>query len=94
MVVCVHVALILRLKLILWDNLCWYSQVPSGKYKIRSWKKKEFEDLEDLFVSFRLYFIICNRWIQLMYFYHILFDSIDIYMVLIVKKVVIAGVSS
>jgi hypothetical protein len=30
------------------------------KYKIMSWKKKEFEDLEDLLVSFRLYFIIAE----------------------------------
>jgi hypothetical protein len=38
----------------------WFGsiQVPSGKYKIMSWKKKEFEDLQDLVVSFRLYFII------------------------------------
>jgi hypothetical protein len=50
----------------LWDNLRWYFQVygsvlssaTSRKYKIVSWKNKEFEDLEDLLVSFRLYFII------------------------------------
>jgi hypothetical protein len=28
------------------------------KYKIVTWKKKEFKDLEDLLVSFRLYFVI------------------------------------
>ena len=27
------------------------------KYKLVSWKKEEFEDLEDLLVSFRLYFV-------------------------------------
>jgi hypothetical protein len=32
--------------------------LPSEKYKIVSWKKREFEDLEDLLVSFRLYFVI------------------------------------
>jgi hypothetical protein len=26
-----------------------------------SWKKKEFEDLKDLFISFRLYFIIAGE---------------------------------
>ena len=35
-----------------------YLWLPSEKYKIVSWKKKEFEDLEDLLVSFRLYFVI------------------------------------
>jgi hypothetical protein len=32
----------------------WFSfiRLPSGKYKIMSWKKKEFEDLKDL-----LYFL-------------------------------------
>jgi hypothetical protein len=35
-----------------------YLRLPSGKYKIVSWKKKEFEDLEDVLVSSRLYFII------------------------------------
>jgi hypothetical protein len=30
----------------------WFGsiQLPSGKYKIMSWKKKEFEDLKDLVV--------------------------------------------
>jgi hypothetical protein len=35
-----------------------YLGLPSEKYKIVSWKKKEFEDLEDLLVSSRLYFVI------------------------------------
>jgi hypothetical protein len=34
-----------------------FIRLPSEKYKIMLWKKKEFEDLEDLLVSFRLYFI-------------------------------------
>jgi hypothetical protein len=37
----------------LWFGI--YLGLPSEKYKIVSWKKKEFEDLEDLLVSFRLY---------------------------------------
>jgi hypothetical protein len=40
----------------------WFGfiQLPSKKYKIMSLKKKEFEDLEDLLVSFRLYFVIAG----------------------------------
>jgi hypothetical protein len=41
----------------LWFGSIW---LPSRKYKIMSWKKKEFEDLEDLIVSFRLYFVIAE----------------------------------
>jgi hypothetical protein len=40
----------------LWFGI--YLGLPSEKYKIVSWKKKKFEDLEDLLVSFRLYFVI------------------------------------
>jgi hypothetical protein len=29
-----------------------FTRLPSEKYKIMLWKKKEFEDLEDLLVSF------------------------------------------
>jgi hypothetical protein len=35
-----------------------YFWLPSDKYKIVSLKKKEFEDLEDLVVSFRFCFVI------------------------------------
>jgi hypothetical protein len=45
----VHVALA-------WSGI--YPGPPLEKYKIVSWKKKEFEDVEDLLVSFRLYFVI------------------------------------
>jgi hypothetical protein len=40
----------------------WFDSIrlPSGKYKIMLWKKKEFEDLEDLVVYFRLYFVIAR----------------------------------
>jgi hypothetical protein len=47
-----------------------------------SWKKKEFEDLEDLVVSFRLYFVIA----QLRYLYHVLFTLINIYDIDCLKK--------
>jgi hypothetical protein len=40
----------------LWFGI--YLGLSSEKYKIVSWKKKEFEDLKDLLVSFRLYFVI------------------------------------
>jgi hypothetical protein len=40
---------------LLFDIYLW---LPSEKYKIMSWKKKEFEDLKDSLVSFILYFII------------------------------------
>jgi hypothetical protein len=35
-----------------------YLWMPSEEYKIMFWKKKEIEDLEDLLLSFRLYFVI------------------------------------
>jgi hypothetical protein len=40
-----------------WYGFIW---LPSRKYKIMSWKKKEFEDLEDLLISFRLHFVIAS----------------------------------
>jgi hypothetical protein len=38
----------------------WFGflQLPSKIYKIVLWKKKEYEDLKDLLVSFRRYFVI------------------------------------
>jgi hypothetical protein len=41
----------------LWFGFIW---LPSKKYKIISWKKKEFEDLKILLDSFILYFIIAR----------------------------------
>jgi hypothetical protein len=38
----------------LWFDI--YLCMPSKKYKIVSLKKKQFEDLKDLLVYFRLYF--------------------------------------
>jgi hypothetical protein len=40
----------------LWFGI--YLGLPLEKYKIVSCKNKEFEDLGDLLVSFRLYFVI------------------------------------
>jgi hypothetical protein len=34
--------------------------LPFEKYKIISWKKKEFEDLKNLRISFRLHFVIAG----------------------------------
>jgi hypothetical protein len=52
----------------LWFDI--YLGLSSEKYKIISWKKKEFENLKDLLVSFRLYFIIVkdSSCISTMYF--------------------------
>jgi hypothetical protein len=38
----------------------WFGflRLPLEIYKIVSWKKKEYEDLKDLLVSFRRYFVI------------------------------------
>jgi hypothetical protein len=46
--------------------------MPSEKYKIMSWKKKEFEDLEDLLVSFRLYFVIAGDSLYISTMYYLL----------------------
>jgi hypothetical protein len=43
----------------LWFGI--YLGLPSEKYKIVSWRKKEFEELEDLLVSFGLYFVIIKE---------------------------------
>jgi hypothetical protein len=37
-----------------------------------SWKKKEFEDLEDLVVSFRLYFVIAEESLCISTMYYLL----------------------
>ena len=59
MVVCVHLALALRLKIKImgapssvFTGICVdiyvTSRLHSEKYKIVSWKKKEFEDIEEI----------------------------------------------
>jgi hypothetical protein len=50
----------------------WFGfiRLPSEKYKIMLWKKKEFEDLKYLLISFRLYFVIArdSLYISIMYY--------------------------
>jgi hypothetical protein len=52
----------------LWFGI--YLRLPSKKYKIVSWKKNAFEDLEDLLVYFRHYFVIVkySSYISTMYY--------------------------
>jgi hypothetical protein len=52
----------------------WFGfiRLPSEKYKIMSWKKKEFEDLEHLLVSFRVYFIIARDSLCISTMYYLL----------------------
>jgi hypothetical protein len=57
----------------LWFGI--YLGLPSQKYKIVLWKKKEFEDLKDLLVYFRLYFVIDK---DSLYLYYVLFVTINI----------------
>jgi hypothetical protein len=66
----------------------WFGfiRLSSEKYKIMSWNKKKFEDLEDLLVSFRLYFVIAGDSFCISIIYYLL---LQIYMVLIVKKSVL-----
>jgi hypothetical protein len=42
----------------LWFDDVLFMWLPSEKYKIASWKKKGFEDLDDLLVSFILCLVI------------------------------------
>jgi hypothetical protein len=52
----------------------WFSfiQLPSEKYKIMLWKKKEFENLEDLLIYFRLYFVIAGDALYISTMYYLL----------------------
>jgi hypothetical protein len=52
----------------LWFGICF--RLPSEKYKIESWKKKECEYLNDLLVYFIIYFVIVgvNSCISTMYY--------------------------
>jgi hypothetical protein len=52
----------------------WFGSIrlPSEKYKIMSLKKKDFEDLEDLVVSFRLYFVIAGDSLCISTMYYLL----------------------
>jgi hypothetical protein len=37
-----------------------FMRLPLEKYKIASWKKNNFEDLDDLLVFFRLWFVVAE----------------------------------
>jgi hypothetical protein len=52
----------------------WFTfiRLPSEKYKIMLWKKKEFKDLKDLLISFRLYFIITGDSLCISTIYYLL----------------------
>jgi hypothetical protein len=52
----------------------WFSfiRLPSEKYKIMSWKKKEFEDLKKLVISFKLYFVIAENSLCISTMYYLL----------------------
>ena len=45
---------------------------PLENYKMVSWKKKEFEDLEDLLVSFKIYFVIAEDSLCIFTIYYLL----------------------
>ena len=45
---------------------------PLENYKMVSWRKKEFEDLEDLLVSFKLYFVIAEDSLCIFTMYYLL----------------------
>jgi hypothetical protein len=51
-------------------------RLPSEKYKIVSWKKKDFKDHDDLLVSSDFILQLLKK---LMYLYHVLFAMINIY---------------
>jgi hypothetical protein len=94
--VCVHVALALRLKLKSWETLVftdlWFDTyvllmwLSSEKYKFAPWKKKDFEDLDDLLVSFLLRLVIAEDNSCIFSMYYLLWW---IYVVLVVKKMFI-----
>ena len=82
----VHVALALRLKLKLWENLRWYYQVCGLvstfffgclQKNTRSChgRRKNLKTSKICSFSFRLYFVIAG---VLMYLYHVLFATINI----------------
>jgi hypothetical protein len=46
----------------LWfDTHVLFMRLPSEKYKIVSWKKNDYKDLDDLLVSFGLCFVIAEE---------------------------------
>jgi hypothetical protein len=57
-------------------SLVWFIRLPYKKYNIMSWKKKEFEDIEYLPVSFRQHFVLVGD--NFFNLYHVLFTLINI----------------
>jgi hypothetical protein len=55
-----------------------FMRLPSKKYKIASWKKNDFKDLDDLLVYFRFCFVIAedNSYVFIMY-----------YLIFLIKKI-------
>jgi hypothetical protein len=49
-----------------------FMRLPSKKYKIASWKKNNYEDLDDLLVSFRLCFVIAQDSLCIFTMYYLL----------------------
>jgi hypothetical protein len=49
-----------------------FMRLPSEKYKIASWKKNDYEDLDDLLVSFRLCFVITENSSYIFTMYYLL----------------------
>jgi hypothetical protein len=49
-----------------------FMRLPLEKYKIVSWKKNDFEDLDDLLVSFRLCFVIAENSTYIFTMYYLL----------------------
>jgi hypothetical protein len=49
-----------------------FMRLPSEKYKIASWKKNDYEDLDDLLVSFRLCFVIAEDSLCIFTMYYLL----------------------
>ena len=55
-----------------YDLVSVSSWLPSEKFNIVSWKKKEIEDLKDLLVYFRLYFVIAGDRLCIFTMYYLL----------------------
>jgi hypothetical protein len=49
-----------------------FMRVPSEKYKIASWEKNDYKDLNYLLVSFRLHFIIAEDRLCIFTIYYLL----------------------
>jgi hypothetical protein len=58
---------------LVFTGLCFdFIQLSSRKYKIMLWKKIEFEDLNDLMIYFRIYFVIARDSLCISTMYYLL----------------------